>query len=62
MKRHYQIRKRVICDLVEGECTDEQDITIPLTPDCKNCCYYKEWKESGMTLELFIHNMMVRYA
>ena len=49
-QKHYQIRKRVVCDLVDGECTDEQDITASVKPNCKNCREYKEWKESGLEL------------
>lgn len=46
--KHYQIRKRVFCDLIGGYCTDEHDITVAVTPDCKSCSVYGEWKESGL--------------
>ena len=58
-QRHYQIRKRTVCDLVDGECSDEVDITSSVAPDCKNCRYYKEWKESGLELMEY-YNKFVR--
>jgi len=49
-QKHYQIRKRVVCDLIDGECIDERDISVRISPVCKDCRYYKEWKESGLDL------------
>ena len=46
--KHYQIRKRVFCDILDAYCTDEYDITAALTPDCESCSEYKEWKKSGL--------------
>lgn len=45
MPKHYQIRKRVVCDIIDGECKEEQDITTSIKPDCKNCELYKDWKK-----------------
>jgi len=47
--RHYQIRKYVFCDIIDGACTDEADVTDRLTPDCKECEEYQRWKKSGLT-------------
>lgn len=59
-EKHYQIRKRVVCDLVDGECVDEQDITTRMKPDCKDCRYYKYWKESGLNLKEFYNKFLRR--
>lgn len=52
--RHYQIRKYVFCDIIDLECTDEQDITARLTPNCKECDIYQKWKKSGLTIPEYI--------
>lgn len=49
-QKYYQIRKRVVCDLIDGECVDERDISVQIKPNCKFCRYYKEWKETGLDL------------
>ena len=46
--KHYQIRKRVFCDLLNAYCTDEYDMTVALTPNCESCSEFKAWKESGL--------------
>lgn len=48
-KRHYQIRKYVFCDIMDGACTEEADITDYISPDCKSCKIYHDWKKSGLT-------------
>ena len=52
--RHYQIRKYVVCDIIDGVCMDEQDVTIKMTPNCKECNDYKRWKESGLSIEEYL--------
>lgn len=59
--KHFQIRKRVVCDLINGDCTDEQDITISMTPNCKECRYYKEWKSSGLNLKTYIKDFILPF-
>jgi len=48
--RHYQIRKYVFCDIIDGACTDEQNVTVRLTPNCKECKEYINWKESKLNI------------
>lgn len=57
-EKHYQIRKRVVCDLIDGECIDERDITSCIKPDCNDCRYYKEWKESGLDLKSYFNKFV----
>jgi len=52
--KHYQIRKRVVCSIIDGECVEEQDITISIKPNCKQCRDYLNWKQSGLTVTEFV--------
>ena len=53
-QRHYQIRKYVFCDIIDGACTDEHDVSARLTPNCKECNIYQKWKESRLTMSEYL--------
>lgn len=59
--RHYQIRKYVFCDIIDGACTDEQDITARLAPDCKTCREYILWKKSKLTTGEYLEKVHEEY-
>jgi len=52
--RHYQIRKYVVCDIIDGVCIDEQDVSTKIAPNCTKCDDYKRWKESGLSIEEYL--------
>jgi len=52
--RHYQIRKYVFCDVTDGPCTDEQDVTARQTPKCTECEEYINWKKSGLNISEYL--------
>ena len=58
--KHYQIRKRVVCDIIEGECVEEQDITTSIKPDCNKCHIYFNWKQSGLSINDFVKQNSVK--
>ena len=47
MTKVYTVEKRYICKLVDEICDFENK------PDCKSCGIYREWKESGKTIDEF---------
>lgn len=51
----YSIWKFVTCDLTGHRCGSDDDFPVhfPVTPNCKNCVVYKEFKASGKTVEEF---------
>ncbi len=57
-ERHFQIMKRVICDLVDGECTDELPVKHKMTPDCKDCKLYKDWKSTSFDLKSYLQRYL----
>ena len=59
--RHYQIRKYVICDIIDGACTDEHDVTVRLSPDCTSCKIYIDWKKSKLTIAEFLKKLHEKY-
>lgn len=48
MPNHYKIMKIVICYLSGQQC--DESYTGKRYTRCENCDYYKDWKQSGLTL------------
>jgi len=59
--RHYQILKYVLCDIIDGPCTEVQDITAKLAPDCKTCREYTLWKKSKLTTSEYLKKVHEEY-
>jgi len=60
-QRHYQIRKYVFCEIIDGACSDEHDITAKLAPNCKTCREYLLWKKSKLTTSEYLKKVHEEY-